>query len=249
MDGMSTLPEYERPRSSGRSDIISTQFGSTLLLYRGLRANIGQEFLLRVKRADQPEIYVGRRYGEFAKLHKRLRTELPGKVLAPLPRKNKSSTSTNFLGMGGGDDASSISSVSTQGDSNSLKVFMGKPHRRSASAQSNRSPASGSPINSVELNRDIITLYREDQRVSLRAFLRTFLQNQQIAKSKAMQEFLTRSPVKLNEEELVDIQRRKDMDDKRIEEQRKFYEIARERARELDVYMEKFRRDIIESSK
>lgn len=45
-----------------------------------------------------------------------------------------------------------------------------------------------------------------------------------------------------------DIERRKAMDEKRIEEQRKFYEIARQRAKELDVYMEKFRRDIIESS-
>ena len=32
----------------------------------------------------------------------------------------------------------------------------------------------------------------------------------------------------------------------RIEEQKQFYEIARQRAAELDVYMEKFRRDIIE---
>lgn len=39
------------------------------------------------------------------------------------------------------------------------------------------------------------------------------------------------------------------MDEKRIEEQRQFYEIARQRARELDVYMEKFRRDIVESSR
>ncbi|MCJ1474322.1 hypothetical protein MMC13_002980 [Lambiella insularis] len=218
----------------------------TTSVKRTVRYHQHAEFLLRVKRAGQPDIFVGRRYGDFVKLHKRLRTELPGKVLAPLPRKNKSSTSTSFLGMGGGDDASSISSVSTQGESNSLKAFMGKPHRRSASVQSNRSPASGSPRNSMDVNRELVTLYREDQRVSLRAFLRTFLQNQQIAESKAMEEFLTRSPIKLNEEELVDIQRRKDMDDKRIDEQRKFYEIARQRARELDVYMEKFRRDIIE---
>jgi len=93
-----------------------------------------------------------------------------------------------------------------------------------------------------------VVLYREDQRVSLRAFLRTFLQNKQIAGSKAMYEFLTSSPIKLNEEEMDDIRKRKEMDEKRIEEQRQFYEIARQRARELDVYMEKFRRDIVERS-
>ena len=64
-----------------------------------------------------------------------------------------------------------------------------------------------------------------------------------------MQEFLTGHPVKLNEEELNDIEKRKTMDEKRIEEQKRFYEIARERARELDIYMERFRRDIVERSK
>ena len=92
-------------------------------------------------------------------------------------------------------------------------------------------------------------LYREDQRVSLRAFLRTYLQNEQIARSKAVEDFLTHKPIKLNEEELEDLRRRKQMDERRIEEQKKFYEIARQRARELDVYMEKFRRDIVERSR
>lgn len=79
--------------------------------------------------------------------------------------------------------------------------------------------------------------------------MRTLLQNKRIADSKTMAEFLTREPISLNEEDLVDIQRRKDADALRIEEQRRFYEIARQRAAELDVYMERFRREIVESSK
>ena len=203
-----------------------------------------------MRHAGKPEIYVGRRYGEFARLHKRLRTELPGKVLAPLPRKNKSSTTSSYLGLGGDDDASSVSSVSTQNtqvtapdDSGSSRGLLGYGHSRSASRASNRSSRT-----SMEAPKRKVVLYREDQRVSLRAFLRTFLQNEQIAESKAMEEFLTGHPVKLNQEELEDLQRRKEMDEKRIEEQRQFYEIARERARELDIYMERFRRDIVESS-
>lgn len=85
--------------------------------------------------------------------------------------------------------------------------------------------------------------------MSLRAFLRTLLQNNRIAESKSMEEFLTARPIKLNEEELLDVQKRKNMDAVRIEEQKRFYEIARQRAAELDVYMENFRRDIVESSK
>ena len=212
--------------------------------------NSGQEFIIRVRRAGKPEIYVGRRYGEFARLHKRLRTELPGKVLAPLPRKNKSSTTSTYFGFGGDDDASSVSSVSTQNtqghapdETGSHRGLLGYGHSRSASRTSNHSSRA-----SAEVSREKVVLYREDQRVSLRAFLRTFLQNEQIAESKAMEEFLTFHPVKLNQEEFEDIQKRKYMDERRIEEQRRFYEIARERARELDIYMERFRRDIVESS-
>ena len=64
-----------------------------------------------------------------------------------------------------------------------------------------------------------------------------------------MTEFLTGNPVHLNEEEMDDVRRRIEMDEKRVEEQKRFYEIARQRAKELDVHMEKFRRDIVEHSK
>jgi hypothetical protein len=93
-----------------------------------------------------------------------------------------------------------------------------------------------------------IKLWRENQRVSLRAFIRQLLEDNQVANSEAMSRFLLENPIKLNEEEQVDVERRRAMDEIRLEEQRKFYELARERARELDVYMESFRREIVESS-
>ncbi|EXJ77942.1 succinate dehydrogenase (ubiquinone) flavoprotein subunit [Capronia epimyces CBS 606.96] len=227
---------------------------------RTVRYHKHAEFLIRVKRPDQPEFYVGRRYGQFARLHKRLRTEMPGKVLPPLPRKNKSSTFSTMSA--GDDDASSESSVSTLA-SVSEEASSGKNlapgHRRGKSSLSLSaglgmgSPRSRtSPRSSVSRDRSVspnpVRLHREDQRVSLRAFLRTLLQNPQIAESKATAEFLTMQPVTLNEEELEDIDRRKGMDARRLEEQKRFYEIARQRAAELDIYMEQFRRDIVESN-
>ena len=183
-------------------------------------------------------------------MHKRLRTEFPGKILAPLPRKNKAHA-TSLLGVGGDDDASSVSSVSTQNtqgnapdDAGSFRSLMSMGHGRSRSIQDDRSPRASSEYTRPEK----VLLYREDQRVSLRAFLRNFLQNSQIAESKAMAEFLTGHTIRLNEEEMNDLHKRKEMDEKRIEEQKRFYEIARARARELDVYMESFRRDIVERS-
>jgi hypothetical protein len=77
-----------------------------------------------------------------------------------------------------------------------------------------------------------------------------------------MQDFLTHAPIQPTDADVEDIARRKAMDEKRVEEQRRFYEVARKRAAELDVYMEqyacrsidwdffltldRFRRDIVE---
>lgn len=206
------------------------------------------------------EYFVGRRYGDFARMHKRLQTELPGKVLPPLPRKNKQSTTASGLisSLTGGkdDDASSISSVSTMGNAPSegsgknLKV---RDHRRSASSISFRS----SPRTSIDVRNSTdglappgspglppgdqpVLLWREAQRVSLRAFLRTCLSNSQIANTGAMREFLSLQPITPKDADILDIERRKVMDEKRVEEQKQFYEIARKRAAELDIYMEQY---------
>ena len=42
------------------------------------------------------------------------------------------------------------------------------------------------------------------------------------------------------DEDVEDILRRKEVDKKRVEEQKQFYEIARTRAAELDTYMEQY---------
>lgn len=91
-------------------------------------------------------------------------------------------------------------------------------------------------------------LDRESQRISLRAFIRSVLNNAQFANTNAMQDFLQNDPVTPTDEDIDDIMRRKAVDEKRMEEQKKFYEIARKRAAELDEYMEQFRRDIIEQN-
>lgn len=227
---------------------------------RTVRYHEHAEFIIRVGQEGKPDIYVGRRYGDFMKLHKRLRTEFPGKILPSLPRKNKSSTMSTlptFLD----DDNESFSSVSTQ-DTNhaddrqpSRNLAPGDhhhrhSHRRSHSRSSIASIASSigrSPRNSGEFGRETV-LYREEQRVSLRAFLRTLLQNKRLADSKSVAEFLTSDPMTPNSDELHDIETRKEMDAVRIEEQKRFYEIARQRAAELDVYMERFRRSIVEEN-
>lgn len=201
------------------------------------------------------------------KLHKRLRTEFPGKIIPSLPRKNKSS-SVSTLSSYVYDDNESVSSASVQELNNADEnrnsrnlapgdsLTPGDHHRggrsRSRSIASSiisagRSPGR-SPGKTDKKGRDTV-LFREEQRVSLRAFLRTLLQNKRIAESKAIGEFLTADPISLNDDELSDLDARKEMDTVRVEEQNRFYEVARQRAAELDVYMERFRRDIVEDSK
>lgn len=102
--------------------------------------------------------------------------------------------------------------------------------------------------NTPHRHGDAVTVWREAQRISLRAYLRTLLNNQQIAKTKAISDFFSADPIQLKDEDVVDIQRRKAMDEKRVEEQKRFYEVARKRAADLDQYMEQFRRDIVESN-
>ena len=88
-----------------------------------------------MRRDGKPDIFVARRYGDFAKFHKRLRTEFPGKPLPPLPRKNKSSTTTSWFGSAD-DEASSVSSVSTVGvavaddSTSSRNLAPGNHHQR-----------------------------------------------------------------------------------------------------------------------
>ena len=133
-----------------------------------------QEFILRVKRKGELEHFIGRRYGDFNRLHKRLRTELPGKILPPMPKKNKqSSTTINLLSPitgGHGDETSSMSSVSTmQSDASpamknlsvqgkicmkNIRIFIAdtsEDHRRSGTAASfgrasPRSSVDGRPL-------------------------------------------------------------------------------------------------------
>lgn len=225
------------------------------------------EFLIRVKERGQEDHYVARRYGEFVKLHKQLRLEIPGKVLPPLPRKNKAHT-TSYDDSDDGDDTESLSSVSTQASLKkatptqdapvaeySLRSYLGfgsSTHQRTPSSTSiasvSRRPSADHVPSTPTNGQAPKVLYREEQRISLRAFLRSVLQNERIASSAAMKTFLTARPVTPNEEELREIQKRKNLDQRRIEEGRKFYEIARKRAAELDEHMEKFRRDVIEKS-
>lgn len=248
----------------------------TTSVKRHLRHHEEAEYLIRVTETGKGEHYIARQYEDFKRMHKRLRLELPGKILPPLPRHSsndqvmhgtyddsdgESMTGSPSLGPAADsnesvnrtDEKPSSSGGYVAGLRSYLTPFSGSSTPKSNHSR-NRSTASimsenKTPRASSDLQRGKpLVLYRETSRVSLRAALRTLLGNERIAQSSAMRDFLTHDQIEINEEELADIDRRKELDERRIREQKQFYDVAKARAAELDVHMERFRRDVVEHS-
>jgi hypothetical protein len=207
-------------------------------------------------------------------MHKRLRLELPGKVLPPLPRHSSSDQVVHGNDESDADSLMSSPSIGPAADSNEsvdktdsgggsysmaglrsyLTPFSGSSspktgggHKRNASTASVLSEKTPRASSDQQRKKEFI-LYREASRVSLRASLRTLLGNERISQSSAVRDFLTHDPITINEEELMDIERRKELDERRIRDQKQFYDVAKARAAELDVHMERFRREVVENS-
>jgi hypothetical protein len=202
--------------------------------------------------------------------------ELPGKVLPPLPRH---SSNDQVVQGNDDSDADSLMSSPNLGPAAASNESLDKTDSPSgggaysmAGLRSYLTPFSGTaspkpghgrnksnvsivsenktPRASVDQQRSKpFTLYRETSRVSLRAALRTLLGNERIAQSSAMRDFLTHDPITINEEEMIDIERRKELDERRIRDQKQFYDVAKARAAELDIHMERFRREVVENSR
>ncbi|KAF8472542.1 hypothetical protein BDZ91DRAFT_715245 [Kalaharituber pfeilii] len=239
-----------------------------VVVKRHIKPHPHAEFLIRTKREGKLDVVVGRRYGAFVQLNQQLRDELPGKVLPSVPRKELSSqTAVLSTTASEHDDSSSISSFVTSNSSSSESVQNNRPitsdgpsnrqgHSRLSSLSSGflgvasmlTGSSSSASVNNITQESKKLILWRETQRISLRAYLRALLSDRQIAQSKALRSFLLNDPVTLSDMELADVAKRKERDTARVAEQKNFFEIAQQRARELDIYMESFRRDIVENN-
>lgn len=195
----------------------------------------------------------------------KLRHEFPGKVLPSLPRKETSSqtavVSTASDGNDDDDDGDEASSPETLSSSESRtpphrmteKTHSRAPSRTNgllstASNYFTRSSSSVS-VNSIPPESKQVLLWRENQRITFRGYLRTTLADPEVAKSTSIRKFLLSDPATMTEADKLDELRRREVDLARVEEQKNFFQIAQKRAHELDLYMEGFRRDIVENSK
>ncbi|KAG0165832.1 hypothetical protein DFQ28_008257 [Apophysomyces sp. BC1034] len=88
-------------------------------------------------------------------------------------------------------------------------------------------------------------LYREKDRLLLRAFLRQVSTEPRLAKSVAFQDFLTRDPVKLNREEEYDAEKRLEMDRARIDEEQHFREQVDKKLAELNDLLDMLKKQVM----
>ncbi|KAK7205015.1 hypothetical protein BZA70DRAFT_267560 [Myxozyma melibiosi] len=94
-----------------------------------------------------------------------------------------------------------------------------------------------------------IKLLGESQRLSLRAFLRSCVGISAVAESEIFRSFLLDhgfSESDLTPAEVDDVKRRMEADEQRLEEQFRFFQIASQRARELDAYIADFKKELIQ---
>lgn len=94
-----------------------------------------------------------------------------------------------------------------------------------------------------------VKLTGESQRLSLRAFLRSCASISSVAESDIMRSFLIEHSFLIKDltpAETADMKRRIEADKQRLEEQFRFFQIASQRARELDHYMAEFKKELIQ---
>lgn len=98
-----------------------------------------------------------------------------------------------------------------------------------------------------EANNHRQVLPRERQRVTLRSYTRNLLEFPEVTRSQPFMEFYFKNKIaKLCISDLHDMDRRRQMDLIRLEQQLKFFEIASARARDLEGYLSEFKRDILQ---
>lgn len=189
------------------------------------------EFLVRTRRMGAEDVVVARRYGAFKKLQDQLKEEFPGKQITRLPMKNKApATMSSYI--------PSMPSF-TGGARDSIDEDSGA----SAEEEEDKGTADNGSTTTKSFK-----IPREKQRLTLRSFLRRVLQDTQLAKSTALRHFLLAQPIVLSAEDKLDCQNRRDLDALRAEEQLKFLEVARERARDLDTHMDLFKKQLIQDN-
>ncbi|KAG1754063.1 uncharacterized protein EDB91DRAFT_1243031 [Suillus paluster] len=181
-----------------------------------VRSRVHEEFIIRTRLSENREFCVSRRYGDFKTLADELRKFHPEENVPSPPVKDR--TIVNIPRSTSPPDASIMSRM--QG---STASYYGSTFSEGSSESPPHSPSSqqfGSSESSPRLSR-------EKNRLTLRAYLHSLMNNVAIASSPVLKSFLLSGPTNLSPEELEDARRREDADEIRENGRKRFaHEIA-----------------------
>ncbi|CAD6898166.1 unnamed protein product [Tilletia controversa] len=213
-----------------------------------LRNRYHEEFIIRTRRPNQPEIYVSRRYGDFARLAETLRIDFPDEEIRPPPNKDRSHRHVD-------DDASAPSpNLKPTNAGESISWEEGEQEEVLDDDESQR-PADQPRrrLRKISLGRathpaqmSTVQLAREKNRLTLRAYLRSLLAVPAVADSESFQDFLIGDPIVLNRDEIEDAARRERLDEVREAEQQQFADESARRAKELQTHLKAFKEDLVQ---
>ncbi|KAG2077394.1 hypothetical protein BDR04DRAFT_1148155 [Suillus decipiens] len=176
-----------------------------------MRSRVHEEFIIRTRLSENREVCVSRRYGDFKTLANELRKFHPEEIIPSPPVKDRTtvnvprSTSPPDVSIASRMQRTTLSdhgATFSDGSSESL------PHSPSSQQFGN--------------GRCLPRLSREKNRLTLRAYLHSLMNNGVIGSSPVLKSFLLSGPTSLSPEEVEDARRREDADKMRENGRKRF---------------------------
>ncbi|WVO13112.1 hypothetical protein L204_100723 [Cryptococcus depauperatus] len=202
--------------------------GVRLVVEKGrVRSRSHEEFIVRTSRSGVSDVHVSRRYGDFRRLAEELRLAFPDSPIPFPPPKDKSSTNASTPSTG-------------YSAYNPLRVWYGSNSPPgSAASDEPESPNSTTSTSTI-------SLLREKNRLTLRAYLNALLSMPFVVESPILRSFLLSGPMTLTPQEVVDCQRRLSADAVREEGRRRFKAEAEKRIEALREGLTQFKGDVLQ---
>ncbi|KAG9015787.1 hypothetical protein FRB93_012352 [Tulasnella sp. JGI-2019a] len=186
-----------------------------------IRNRAHDEFIIRTRTTNSPDIFVARRFGDFKTLWDELRKMFPQEEIPLPPNKDRSSSS---------------------GASSGVASYF---HSDSASTAEADEPAPGIQRSPSTLSVTQYKLAREKNRLTLRSYLNAILVNPVLASSPVLRSFLTSDPITLTQQEQEDARRREEADLIREEGKKRFDNEVKARVTKLREAMNQIKNELM----
>lgn len=207
-----------------------------------LRQRVHEEFIIRTRRAGQPDVYVSRRYGDFERLADTLRLEFPDEDITRPPPKDRTNLEVASPFQAPQDDSTMLQPrESMEGLPGSLDNLNLRGEKSSVASTSTSSPASG-----ARPGPPTGPLAREKNRLTLRAYIRALLAIPPVADSPVLADFLLGEPTTLTAAEDADARSREALDAIRSDEAGRFNDEAAQRVTQLQQHLSAFKADLVQ---